>query len=114
MKFASIRNALFQIHMWIGLLLGILFALLGLSGSMLVYEDGLANLIDPPPIATTLGRPLSLQLLITAAPDARGAVTVILPQKPGEAALVRLGQLSRMGNMPGMPSSGVQFYIDPV
>src|SRR6202000_3153726 len=94
------------------------FALLGLSGSALVYEDGLANLIDPPPAATEQGRPLSLQALISAAraaaPNAHGAVTVILPQRPGDAALVRLGQLSRMGSMPGMPSSGVQFYLDPV
>jgi uncharacterized iron-regulated membrane protein len=118
MRLAPIRNLLFQLHMWIGLGLGILFALLGLSGSLLVYEDGLADLIDPPPIATSVGKPLSLQRLIEvargAAPGAHGAVTVILPQMAGEAALVRLGQLSRMGSMPGMPSTGVQFYLDPV
>jgi uncharacterized iron-regulated membrane protein len=118
MTFTAIRKCLFQIHMWAGLLLGILFALLGLSGSALVYEDGLANLIDPPPAAIAKGPALPLQALITvarkAAPGTRGAVTLFLPQHAGDAALVRLGSLSRMGSMPGMPSSGVQFFLEPV
>ncbi len=39
MKFATVRSAMFQIHMWVGLILGLLLALLGLSGSILVYDD---------------------------------------------------------------------------
>jgi len=33
------RAVLFQIHLWTGLTLGIVLAVLGLSGSVLVYHD---------------------------------------------------------------------------
>jgi uncharacterized iron-regulated membrane protein len=118
MVFSRFRAALFQIHMWVGLILGIAFALLGLSGSALVYEDELFKLIEPPPAATAAGQPLPLQALIQiarkASDSAGGSVTVFPPQKAGDPALIRVGQLSRMGNMQGMPSSGVEIFVDPV
>ncbi len=64
MAFADIRRALFVLHMWIGLGLGLLLALLGLSGSVLVYDDAIADMIAPPPKATAQGPMLSLDAII--------------------------------------------------
>jgi uncharacterized iron-regulated membrane protein len=70
MRFASIRHTLFIFHMWIGLVLGILCAVLGLSGSVLVYDDVLNKLLDPPPFAVTQGPPLPLAMIADAAREA--------------------------------------------
>ncbi len=110
MNFIAIRRALFQLHMWIGLVLGLLLAALGLSGSMLVYDDKLADLLMPRPQATAQGTMLSLDAIIAAARAAvpgRGQVQVSPPQEPGTAASVRIGEMSRMGPMP-QAASGVK------
>ncbi len=100
MTFTAIRRALFQLHMWIGLVLGLLLAALGLSGSVLVYDDQIANFLSPRPMVTTQGPMLPLDAMIAAARTAvpgRGQVQIAPPQAPGEAASVRIGEMSRMG-----------------
>jgi len=113
MKFADIRRTLFTIHMWIGLILGVLLAALGLSGSILVYDDKVAALIDPPPHATAAGQALPLDMIASAARDAAakagmegGQLQIILPEDERAAASVRIGGISPMGNMPGMNRDG--------
>jgi uncharacterized iron-regulated membrane protein len=86
----AFRNFLFQIHLWVGLCLGIFFILLGLSGSLLVYPQLLQSASEPPPAAATKGTPLPLEQIIDAArrasPRAEGAAaTVVLPTLPGGA-----------------------------
>ena len=79
MNFAKIRRTLFVVHMWIGLVLGVLLAVLGISGSILVYDDAIADLLAPPPHAEAQGSPLPLDAVIAAARSChveRGAVTV--------------------------------------
>ena len=89
------RNILFQIHMWIGLSVGILFILLGLSGSIIVYDPELTKVLTPAaPMATTTGAPLPLARIVeaarTSAPQSRGqAATVALAQQRGDAVSVR-------------------------
>src|SRR5438067_9162098 len=122
MSFATIRRTLFTIHMWVGLILGILLALLGLSGSLLVYDQQVANLLDKRPQALTAGLPLPLSMIQSIARDAAaekgvrgGQMQIILPEAPRQPITVRLGGISPMGNMPGMPvRRGVQLFIDPV
>lgn len=84
----AFRNFLFQIHLWVGLCLGIFFILLGVSGSLLVYPQLLQGASEPPPAAMTKGTPLPLEQIIEAArqvsPRAEGAAaTVMLPSQPG-------------------------------
>ena len=130
----NLRRIFFTVHMWIGLILGLLLAALGLSGSLLVYDEQIANLINPPPRATTAGQPLPLSMIEDIAGETAGhpgQMQIFLPQKPGEAISVRLGGISPMGNMPGMNSGnerlrgegrrrregggrGLQLFIDPV
>jgi uncharacterized iron-regulated membrane protein len=101
------------VHMWIGLILGVLLAALGLSGSLLVYDDAVASLLSPAPRATTAGAPLPLTMLSDAAREAGaekgiqgGQMQIILPEHKGDAVIVRLGGISPMGNMPGMNREG--------
>ena len=101
----NLRRTLFTVHMWIGLILGLLLAALGLSGSLLVYDDQIANLINPPPRAATTGQPLPLSMIEDIAQETvghPGQMQIFLPQKQGEAVSVRMGGISVMGNIPGM------------
>jgi len=106
----NLRQSLFTVHMWIGLILGLLLAALGLSGSLLVYDDQIANLINPPPRATTAGEPLPLSMIQDIAGETvggHGQMQIFLPQGPGDAVSVRMGGISPMGNMPGMNMPGM-------
>ncbi len=62
-----IRRVLFQVHMWVGLVLGVLFVALGLSGSVLVYHEALDEMAAPVPRATASGAPGSLDAVVDAA-----------------------------------------------
>lgn len=112
MRFQTVRRTLFTVHMWIGLILGVLLAALGLSGSLLVYDDKLADLMSPAPRAQTAGYPLPLSMIediATAAAAAKGVhgqMQIVLPDQAGKAISVRMGGLSPMGNMPGMNREG--------
>jgi uncharacterized iron-regulated membrane protein len=63
MSFAQVRHTLFTVHMWVGLILGILLAALGLSGSLLVYDETISDWIAPPPRAETAGQALPLSMI---------------------------------------------------
>jgi uncharacterized iron-regulated membrane protein len=107
------RAVLFQIHLWTGLTLGILLALLGLSGSMLVYHDELLEMTQAPvPHAQAPGIMLPLDALVASArekfPAKRANATVMLPEKQGDALLVRF----QTGSRPG-PQRGTDVYVDP-
>ncbi len=109
MSFATVRRTLFTVHMWVGLVLGLFLAALGLSGSVLVYDDAVANLLAKPPQALTAGMPLPLSMIQSIARDAAaekglsgGQMQIILPEAPRQPITVRLGGISPMGNMPGM------------
>jgi uncharacterized iron-regulated membrane protein len=114
MTFHAVRRTLFTVHMWVGLILGILLAALGLSGSMLVYDEAIADFFSPPPHATTAGQPLPLSMIAgiardtAAAQGAGGQLQIILPDGVGEAIVVRAGGISPMGNMPGMQREGAK------
>lgn len=131
MSFAKLRHALFTVHMWVGLILGVLLAALGLSGSLLVYDEQVADMLDKRPLAVTAGTPLPLSMIQTIARDtaaeqgAGGQMQIILPQAPRQAITVRMGGLSPMGNVPQARGAarregaregggGLQLFIDPV
>jgi len=128
-----IRQLLFQVHMWIGLALGILFVALGLSGSVLVYHDELEAMSAPAPKATTMGTPKPIEDIIAAArdatPNAKGSTMVTLPENAGDPATVRFLQAFREadanargnrnrggragGQRAGQPPSPI-IFVDPV
>lgn len=135
MNFAAFRRLMFQIHMWVGLILGLLLALLGLSGSILVYDDAIGELLAPVPRATAQGEELPLSKIIEAARAAagRGAMQIGLAREAGDPVSVRVtkpragegggrgegrgerrpADVQRAGAQGG-PQSATQVFIDPV
>ncbi|MEJ0025309.1 MAG: PepSY-associated TM helix domain-containing protein [Rhizomicrobium sp.] len=116
-----IRRILFQVHMWIGLVLGVLFVALGLSGSVLVYHEELDGLSAPPPRASATGVPQPLDAVLAAArqtaPDAKGNVFLTLPQEPGDPAMIRFLPAQRDGAGRGAarrPQQSATVFVDPV
>lgn len=124
MSFTAVRHALFTLHLWVGLVLGLLLATLGLSGSLLVYDETISDWISPPPHATTAGQPLPLSMITGIARDAAmeqglevGGMQIFVPQKTGDAVVVRFNGVSPMGSMSNAERGsrrGLQMYIDPV
>lgn len=130
MSFAAFRRLMFQIHMWVGLILGLLLALLGLSGSILVYDDAIGELLAPVPRATAQGKELPLSKIIEAARAAagRGAMQIGLAREADDPISVRVTQ-SRAGEGRSEPRApqgsgaqagpprqqpATQVFIDPV
>ena len=141
MKFATVRRVMFQIHMWVGLVLGILLVVLSLSGSILVYDDKLSELFAPTPKATTAGPSLPIAMLVSTARDAaaergvKGQAQLVFPEEAGDPAIVRItrapggrGESARAGGErraggdignaapaagPPRAGGGLQVYLDP-
>jgi uncharacterized iron-regulated membrane protein len=105
-----LRRILHTIHLWIGLLLGIPLVLIGLTGSVLVFEGELRELINAQ--HATLGEPRPPSEIVAAArkaaPDAEPTF-LILPEDAGGFASVRFAVL---GRSPG--PGGLQVLVDPV
>jgi uncharacterized iron-regulated membrane protein len=133
MSFAAFRRLMFQIHMWVGLILGLLLALLGLSGSILVYDDAIGEFLAPVPHASAQGEALPLSKIVETARGAagRGAMQIALAREPGDPVSVRVtqgraegrgeGRRERRtpegaGAQAGPPrqQSATQIFIDPV
>lgn len=112
-------RAVQQIHLWIGLLLCLPLGLLGVTGSILVFEHELEDLFSGRP-AHTLAHTLAagesrsvaaiLESAKAAAPQGLVPGMVTLPGAPGEPATVRLTAPGRAG--PG--GGGTTVTIDPV
>ena len=59
-----LRKALFQVHLWIGVSIGVYVCVICLSGSVLVYRNELYRAFAPTPIIVTgAGAPLSVNAL---------------------------------------------------
>jgi uncharacterized iron-regulated membrane protein len=110
----SPRRLLFWIHIWVGLAFCLPFALLGITGSILVYEQPINAFLAPNPQATAAGAMQSPQSIIDAATKARpglAATSLSWPQDAGDAAVVRL---SERGAGRGARGPNYQALIDPV
>jgi uncharacterized iron-regulated membrane protein len=133
MTFAAFRRLMFQVHMWVGLILGLLLAVLGLSGSILVYDNAVLDWMAPR--ATAAGAPRPLERIAEVARDTagRGQMQITLPRAPGEAISVRVtqpraGEGARQGRGEGagprraegqraaapQRQQATQVFIDPV
>jgi len=63
-----IRRALFQVHLWSGISVGIIATLVGISGSAIVYKDSLDKILTPGLFATTSeSKRLTTDQLLSAA-----------------------------------------------
>jgi uncharacterized iron-regulated membrane protein len=106
------RDLLRRIHLCIGAALCIPFAVLGLTGSILVFEDELRAFLEPVPHAVAAGPARPAAAIIAAARQVAPPGTVpslfIPAHDLGEAAELRFADPKR-GPGPG----GVQIFVDP-
>jgi uncharacterized iron-regulated membrane protein len=100
-----------RLHLCIGGILGIPLIIIGLTGSILVFNDELQSWLDPLPRAQTDGTPHALVDIIAAAgksaPEGYRASLIFPPSEAGVPAEVRFSDPKRPG--PG----GVQIFVDP-
>jgi uncharacterized iron-regulated membrane protein len=111
-----IRRIVGQIHLWAGLILCIPFVVLGLTGSILVFEDDLNQVFGPVAGHLAAGgaaRPASDIIAAARAVAPAGFLPIAYaaaPTAPGEFASVRLTPPGRSG--PG--TDMVRIRVDPV
>ena len=102
---------LHKVHLWIGLILCIPLVLIGLTGSLMVYEHELVDIFSKPPILAQ-GTSHSGAEIIAAAKEAappKLKPTMYRPAQDGEPASVRFSAGKRK---PG--GGGAQILVDPV
>jgi uncharacterized iron-regulated membrane protein len=107
------RAWLGQVHLWLGLVLCLPLVVLGLSGSVLVFEDDLQHLLQPStPLSPGEARPIAE--ILAAARAAAGAdlapVFYAAPERSGEPASVRLASAARGG---GPGANSIRVWVDP-
>lgn len=88
-----VRKFLFQLHLWIGLILGIAFVLIGLSGSVGVFEPLFSN---PPTVQVVAANTPALNRGLAAARHAVGAsqwanVNIKLPSGSHDPVIIYFG-----------------------
>jgi len=109
------RWLLGQIHLWLGLILGVPLIVIGVTGSVLVYHDELEDLFGPEKRHATVaeGEPHSLADVLAAArrlaPDEMTPLFLSVPEEAGAPAVVRFGRPGQRG-----PGGGVAVEVDPV
>ena len=85
------RRLWFKIHSVLGLSLGALWALVGLTGMISVYGDGVDAALNPALHGLPKGSPLPLEqhyrTLMQRYPGHAGAWTLVLPEIPGDALI---------------------------
>ncbi|MBP2293662.1 PepSY-associated TM helix domain-containing protein [Azospirillum rugosum] len=109
------HRALQTIHLWVGLILCLPLAVLGITGAILVFEHELEDLFSAPTARTlAVGEPQSVAAILDTAkanaPQGLAPGMVTLPNEAGEPASVRLMAPGRSG--PG--GGGATMLVDPV
>lgn len=111
----AMRRAWFQVHKWIGLALAILIIPLSLSGAALVWDDGLARLLNPERYAVTGEALLPPDRYVAAAraqlrPGDRVA-SLTVPDEAGPV-IVAAAPAAMGAPRPGPPQR-TNVYLDP-
>lgn len=109
-----LRRALFQIHLWSGISVGLIATVVGLTGSAIVYKDALDRVVTPERFRVTPGKRRSTDTLLAFAAGVHPgwpATYVAIGQAPGGASNPWVFYVSD----PRQPGSELQLvYIDPV
>jgi uncharacterized iron-regulated membrane protein len=105
-----IREVVRQLHLWVGLLLCVPLVLLGLTGSVLVFQDELRTAFasrTQPEEPHTVGEIIAAAK--TAAPQGLAPSSYAAPLAPGLPATVRLSPSSRQTG----PAEATRVDVDP-
>ncbi len=111
------RRIVAQLHLWVGLLLCLPFVMLGLTGSILVFEHELEALFAPQRPPAAQGEPHTISEIVTAAqmatPSGSRPLSYMTSPEPGDLAAVRLIPSGR-GGAAGPGGERVRIDVDPV
>lgn len=121
-----LRRFLGLIHLWSGLILCLPLVLIGLTGSILVFQEEIEALTSRIVQASTSGEIQPVGAMIAAAEQAAAssamsgskATAIALPQAPGDPAVIRMSAPrsggASGGGPAGGPGGGGQILLDPV
>ena len=109
-----LRRIWLDVHLWIGLGLGALLTVVGVSGSLLVWHDGLDVLLTPHRYAVSGAEPAQppsayLAAAAAAVPQGVGPVSLRMPEHPGAPVRVIARGAAPEGSRP--PTWSV--WLDP-
>ncbi len=109
-----VRRALFQVHLWSGISVGLIATVVGLTGSAIVYKDALDRVITPERFRVTPGPRLSIDTLLASAARFHPAWPVSYVAIGRGPRGVRNPWVFYVAD-PSRPGSELQLiYIDPV
>jgi uncharacterized iron-regulated membrane protein len=107
------RRILRFLHLWVGLIRGVPLVLIGITGSVLVFEHELDALLNPELHRASAGEPRPIDDIVAAARSAVPAgsqpMMFVAPESSGDAATVRFAPPGRNAPGPG----GLQVFVDP-
>lgn len=90
-----LRSILLQIHLWLGLTLGIYFAMMGITGSILVFAEELKPVLNPELYhVVPQGEPMPWEKLLASFRAEYPNVKIsrlLLPHQPDEAMVLWIG-----------------------
>src|SRR5262249_15294684 len=104
-----VRRVLLQLHLWIGIAFAIPFAILGITGAYLVYDQD----FSAPPRATAVGEykaPMAIIGAALATAPGQRATSLSMPLVAGDPATVRVARDVAGEERP----ISSQVFIDPV
>jgi len=113
---AGLRRVWVNVHLWLGVILMIPIIVLGISGSVLTFQDELDRVLTPARYAVSAGETAAPSRLLEAARgavgDAFAVANIRLPQHAGDPAIAQARAKGRP--TPGRPPQSRRIWIDPV
>ncbi|MDB5718410.1 MAG: PepSY protein [Sphingomonas bacterium] len=114
----QVRNLWFQVHKWIGLILCLVLIPLSITGSLLVWHEGLDRLLHghrfPASGAATMPVSRYIEAATPLLPRGGRITTIVMPAEEAGAVIVRMAPPAPAGTRPapGRPRS-LSVWIDP-
>jgi uncharacterized iron-regulated membrane protein len=110
------RNGLHFVHLWAGLILAVPIVIIGVTGSLIVAQDWVAEMSAPAAPARGAIRPIAdiASAAQKAAPQGWPVMTVNIPDRAGQAAVVQVGLPPGRRVPRGRNVQGLTLYLDPV
>lgn len=109
---AQLRNAWFQVHKWIGLLLAVILIPLSVTGSLLVWDEPLDRLLEPTHYAASGSATLPASAYVDTARRALPAGSKIVSVRIGEGPVMVTAAPLSPSKMRG-PALRLGAWIDP-